>query len=187
MIRQTRIFSKLNLIKISDLALLLTTHPSYKVCPPCGAVDCCEPYSDYTRWMIYINNGVRTEVHIVIDRVLCNSCKHTHALIADVLIPYSSYSLRFILYVLRAYFYRNCTVALLCEHFSIAISTLYRWIHLFKEHANLWLSVLEQIIQVTVPALDYFEDIPQLPSSFFHRYRFSFLQSRQTTRCGHSP
>lgn len=186
MIRQETIFSKLNLIKVSDLVLLQAMQVVYSVCPSCGAVDSCEPYSDYTRWMIYIYDGERTEVRVIVDRVKDGSCGHTHALIADILIPYSSYSLRFILHVLRSYTYRNCNVAVLCERYSIAISTLYRWIHLFKEHANLWLTVLEQIIRMTTEALDCFEDIHQLPSVFFKRYRFSFLQSRETARCRHS-
>jgi hypothetical protein len=78
-------------------------------------------------------------------------------------------------------------VAALCEHFSITISTLYAWKALFVKHANLWLSVLEKIIQVNIEALDYFENIHQLPSSFFKRYGFSFLQGRQTMRSGRSP
>jgi len=187
MIRQETIFSKLFLIKISDLKLLDAMQPRYDACPSCGAAGRCSPHGPYLRCMISICDGARKEHEISVPRVICGSCGSTHALLADVLIPYSSYSLRFILHVLRAYFYRNCTVEALCERFSIAISTLYEWMHLFKTHANLWLSALQQILLATAEALDCFEDIQMLPSSFFRRYGFSFLQSRRATRCSRSP
>jgi hypothetical protein len=187
MIRQETILIKLFLIKLSDMELLYAMQPSYKVCPNCGAVGCCKPHDTYERWMISIYDGGRKEYRICVQRILCNSCGSTHALLADILIPYSSYSLRFVLHVLRAYFYRRYTVAQLCEKFSIAIATIYKWKSLFFEQANLWLPVLEQIIQLSSQHLDYFENIDKLPSSFFQRYGFSFLQSRQTTRCSRGP
>ena len=161
--------------------------PVYKVCPKCGAVGCFKPFTDYTRGMIYIDNGIRTETIIVVDRVQCSSCKSTHALLADFLIPYGSYTLRFILHVLRAYFHRSCTVEALCEQFSIAIATLYKWKDLFLEHANLWLPVLKRMSQISIQSLDDFENIDKLPSSFFRRYGFSFLQSHQTMGYSRSP
>lgn len=187
MIRQETIFSKLILIKFSDLVLLKAMEPWYRVCPSCGAVDCCGPHASYDRDLITISDGARKEYEISVSRVICSACGKTHALLADVLIPYGSYSLRFILHALRAYSCRNGTVAALCECFSIAISTLYSWIDLFKEHANLWFSILHQISQVNIEALDFIANIHKLPSVFFQRYGFSFLQCRRTTHCSRSP
>jgi len=187
MIRQKAILCKLNRINDSDEELLDAATPSFDSCPACGAQGCCSPHASYTRWLISIHHGVRVEDLLTIKRVICTSCGCTHALLYDVLIPYGSYSLRFILYVLRAYLNRTGTVAALCEQFSIAVSTLYAWIDLFNEHANLWLSVLERISQVSLQALDYFENINMLPFSFFLRYGFSFLQKRRTTRSGRVP
>jgi len=187
MIRQVTILYKLFLIKLSDLELLERMQPDYKLCPSCGAMGCCEPHDKYGRDMITIHKGMRKEYRILIPRVMCNSCNTTHALIADVLIPHSSYSLRFILHVLRAYFNRNCTISILCERFRISVSTFYDWRNLFKEHANLWLSALQRIYQVSTQVIDAFENIDKLPSVFFKRYGFSFLQSRQTTHYNRSP
>lgn len=80
---------------------------------------------------------------VTVQRYRCGSCGHTHALLSSALVPYSSYSLRFILSVLRAYFLRTDTVAGICERVGIAISTLYRWKKLFLTHKQLWLGVLE--------------------------------------------
>ena len=182
MIREKAILCKLNGIKFSDKELLDAATPNFDRCPACGARGCCSPHASYTRWMISIQHGVRADYILTIKRVICASCGCTHALLPDVLIPYGSYSLRFILHVLRAYLNRNCTVAVLCGRFSIAVSTLYAWIALFNEHANLWLSVLERISRISLQVLDFFENIETLPFLFFHRYGFSFFQNRRTTR-----
>ena len=187
MIREKTIRCKLFLIKYSDKVLLESIIFSYKICPACGAIGCCSPHGSYKRWMIVINCGIREDNLISVNRVICNSCKHTHALLADILIPYGSYSLRFIVHVLWAHINRSCTVVDLCKKYSIAVSTLYVWIHLFEEQANLWLSALERISRLSIQALEYFEGIDMLPFSFFRRYGFSFLQKRRTTYCGYDP
>ena len=187
MIRQETILYKLFLIKLSDMELLEQMQPDYKLCPACGSMDCCTGHAQYERDMITIHKGLRKEYRIFIPRVICNSCETTHALIADVLIPYSSYSLRFILHVLRAYFNRNYPVEILCERFGISISTFYEWKNLFKEHANLWLSALNRIYRVSIQTIDDFENIDKLPFLFFKRYGFSFLQRRKTTNYSRSP
>jgi len=182
MIRKKTILCKINQIKITDKQLLDSMVPSGEVCTGCGAKDHCHSHASYERDLITIMNGCRHEGTVSIQRVVCSSCGKTHALLADILIPHSSYSLRFVLHVLRAYLGRACTVAALCDRFSIAVSTLYNWIHLFNEHANLWLSALEQLASVSAAALDHMENIERLPSRFFARYRFSFLQNHTTTR-----
>ena len=187
MIRQATILCKLFLIKLSDIELLDLMQPDYKLCPSCGALGSCGPHDNYKRYMITIHKGSRKEHEIYIPRVICNSCGKAHALLADVLIPHGSYSLRFVLHALRAYLNRGCTVVDLCERFGISISTLYEWKSLFKEHANLWLSALDRIHRVSIQAVDDFEHIDKLPALFFKRYGFSFLQRRQATRCSRSP
>ena len=187
MIRQATILCKLFLIKLSDMELLDAMRPDYRRCPACGAIGCCERHDEYNRDMITIEKGNRKEYKITIPRVICESCGVTHALLSDILIPHSSYTLRFVLYALRAFFNRTCTVAELCERYCIAVSTIYEWSSLFKEHANTWLSMLDRIHRVSIQALDDFENIHMLPSVFFRRYGFSFLQRRQTTRSGRSP
>jgi len=161
--------------------------PNYRACPHCGAVGCCRPHGKYKRWVIYICSGIRTERLVFVKRVKCSACKRTHALLADVLIPYCPFSLRFILHVLRAYINRCCSVEALCKRFAIATATLYKWKDLFMEHANLWLSALKRAPQLSIQALDFFESIDKLPSAFFQRYGFSFLQSLKTTRYSRSP
>jgi hypothetical protein len=187
MIRQTTVLCKLFLIKQSDIELLEQMRTGYEQCPDCGAIGCFSPHDEYMRDLITIHKGKRKVYEITIYRVFCNSCQKAHALISDILIPYGSYSLRFVLHVLRAYLNRNCTVEDLCGRFGIAISTFYKWKKLFKEHVNLWLSALQRIYQVSISVIDDFENIDRFPSRFFKRYGFSFLQNRKAAHCSRDP
>jgi len=187
MIREKAILFKLNLINISDKQLIDSVSHSYEICPGCGAKDCCGYHGSYERALISINDGMRTDEIISIDRVLCSSCESTHALLPDILIPYGSYSLRFVLYVLRKYIERDQTVNALCNFFCIAVTTLYKWIHLFNEHTNLLLNAIEQISWVKISALDFIEEITCFPSHFFDLYNFSFLENIKQRAVGSTP
>ena len=99
-----------------------------------------------------MKDGLRCDSSVSIPRVLCTSCGHTHALIPDVLIPFGSYSLCFILSALQRYLNRSSTVAALCDSLQISISTLYGWIHLFEQHASLWLGILHKVAKLNSDA-----------------------------------
>jgi ribosomal protein S27AE len=187
MIREKVILCKLNILNISDAQLIRAMIPQTKACPHCGAAGRLAPHDSYERWLICICEGVRKEEMISVPRLFCSSCEHTHAVLADILIPFSSYSLRFILHVLKAYLTGSSTVASVCDQFGIATSTLYVWIHRFKEHGNLWLPVLQRIEALSLKAISFFEDINMLPQAFFTRYQFSFLQGHKTTDCQFPP
>lgn len=187
MIREKTILCKLNRIKFSDKQLLDSLKPERETCPACGARSSCNPHAAYERSMITFFDGIRKDETVSVQRVRCSSCGKTHALLSDILIPFGSYSLRFVFHILRAYLTRTKTVAALCASFCIAVSTLYKWIQLFKEHANLLLCAMQQIAWVTIPALHFIEGIVSLPSLFSRRYHFSFLQNRKRQTAVPSP
>ena len=182
MIREKTILCKLNQVKISDSALMDRLKPSDSTCPSCGASQCCKPHDSYERWLISIVQGVRDDNRISISRVLCSSCRKTHALLSDVLIPFGSYSLRFILHVLKAYICRTGTVVALCESFCIAVSTLYKWIGLFEKHAKLILKAIELKKWDNQDIINHVENVVALPSWFFQWFQFSFLQNHERRR-----
>jgi hypothetical protein len=129
--------------------------------------------------MISILESHRLEERVSISRVECNSCNTTHAKLPDNLIPYSPYTLLFIVRVLKAYLNRKVTVENLCDRYQISISTLYRWKARFRQHTNLLLKAFRQLSDVTIKALSYIGSIPHLPSSFFERFGFSFLENNK--------
>ena len=78
---------------------------------------------------------------IKVVRVIC-SCGHTHAILPDLIIPYNTYGVFFILRVIAEYLLHRHSIEHLCARFSITHSMLYRWYGLFLEHKSLWLGVL---------------------------------------------
>ena len=129
MIRAKSISGKLNLINISDQQLfdccIADFNPSMHICPNCGAIGWFSHAASYERTMITVIRGKRQEISVAVPRLKCESCSHTHAILPDCLIPFGSYSVRFVLQILLTYLNRNCTVAALCDKWQISISTLY--------------------------------------------------------------
>lgn len=185
MIREKAIFIKLNQLNISDQQLfdyaVSSFKPSKCSCPECGALGHMDSFSSYHRDLITVSNGERTGASLIVPRFRCTSCGHTHSILPDVLIPYSSYSLRFILSVLLDYLQHKYTVTDLCEHWEISVSTLYDWIHLFLEHYNSWCRSLERILRISYNAVSSVCNTDSFPSQFYTKFRFSFLQHHKTS------
>jgi len=150
-------------------------------CPKCGALGKLSPHGDYTRYLISFECKQIIERLVNPLRFYCASCKSTHALLPDIITPYSQYSLRFKLIALIAYYERGTTVAAVCENFGIAVSTLYVWRGLMLEHKDLMLGAL---ISLKTSALAFLRNLlktsnlSKLLGDFFRRHAFSFLQNR---------
>jgi len=106
MIRVFCAFGKTYFNKISDLILFDRFMDAFKAeevtCPSCGARHSCTNFDFYPRNMISYEQGAVVCNIISVLRVDCNSCNTTHAILPDILIPHSSYSLSFILKVLTS-------------------------------------------------------------------------------------
>ena len=126
--------------------------------------------------MITVENNHRAEIPVSVPRVQCKACGHSHSFLSDNLIPFSSYTLRFVLTVLSDYLEHSLTVKKLCSKWQIAVSTLYVWISLFSRHYSLWNSFINEIIQFSRSSLDQVLDIPAFPSAFYRITGFSFMQ-----------
>lgn len=113
------------------------------ISPSCGSLGNSGRHGRYTRSVIDYEKGRVVYRKMEVERVRCGSCGHTHAILPDEIIPYSTYSLRFILRVLAAYYLGSKTVEELCRRYSISVSMLYEWKRLFLEHKEMWLGVLE--------------------------------------------
>ena len=183
MIRDKAIFIKLNQLHFSDQQLFDMAVSRFDLsrctCPTCGSIGQFRIFYSYERSLITISEGKREEKSISVSRFLCESCNHTHALLPDILIPYGSYSLRFILTILLAYLKRTDTVAAFCEHWHISVSTLYAWIHLFVEQYN---AVFRQGAFVGPAAETVFHMIPKCTTSIhwfmlFPAVLFNYISS----------
>ena len=191
MIRKFTLLCKLNSINNSDFCIFKNAQDSFvitsEVCPTCGARHLCSYHASYERTIIVIENSAVICHNVSISRGICSSCGHTHALLPDVLIPYASFSLFFILKVLRLYFLHSYTVEKICSMYSISISTLYAWIRLFHKQKSLWLGVLSDLETSALSFLTQLLDTPSFPVKFFHAFHFSFLQQYRFTTVSHLP
>lgn len=178
MIRPFTVFCKLNKIPFSDRQWFEQEAESLSytdgVCPVCHAKACLSPFASYTRYLVEWAGGTPVTHEVTVQRYQCSSCGHTHTLLSSTLVPYSSYSLRFILVVLRAYFLHRACVQTICEQAGISVSTFYRWKSLFLAHKALWLGVLESLEASVESFLDSLDGV--LLQGFCLKFLFSFLQ-----------
>jgi hypothetical protein len=187
MIRLFTVFCKLNFNKLSAHDIFLESMKEFSSeklpfiklsCPYCGAKNPVWSFHDtYSRYLISYENGATITYTIEITRIICSSCEHTHAILPDIIIPHSSYSLTFTLSVLKDYF-SKMKIKEICEKYQISISTLYGWKQLFLQHKKLWLGILEDIYQ---NPLEFLSSIPNFNTSddllqFFLQTGHSFLQ-----------
>lgn len=185
MIRNFELFCNLKFIKKSDSELFTESvssmKPQEQSCPFCGARHCCFLHAVYERDLIILKHGIPVVLNLTVLRLICSSCHHTHAFLPAYLIPYGSYSLFFILKVLRLYFLHSLTIRQLCERFSIAVSTLYAWIRLFQQQKILWLGILKHASTSPFDFLSLLFDSDSFLEDFFHLAKVSFLQPFRIT------
>ena len=183
MIRPFTVFCKLNQISFSDRQWFEREAESLNhtdgACPVCGAKSRLSPFASYTRYLVEWGDGGPVTHEVSVRRYQCSSCGHTHALLPSALVPYSSYSLRFILLVLRDYFLRTACVEELCRRAGISVSSLYRWKALFLTHKALWLGILEDLAVAAGTFLSGMDG--SFLRDFCRRFPFSFLQPLRGT------
>ncbi len=178
MIRPFTVFCKLNQISFSDRQWLEKEVGSLShtdgICPVCHAKARLSPFASYPRYLVEWENALPSTHEVTVQRYQCSSCGHTHALLSSALVPYSSYSLRFILLVLRDYFLGRACIQKVCGRAGISVSTLYRWKALFLAHKGLWLEALEDLCVSQGAFLESMDGV--FLYSFYQTFRFSFLQ-----------
>ena len=149
MIRKNLLFCKIIRIKTSSKSLFdsYMSHfkPRRETCPICGSFGNCRIHAYYGRHIIDFISGRPAKADICVLRVFCDSCRHSHAILPDVIIPYSGYSLFFLLRLLGEYFSGLFHVEELCERFGISQNQLYQWISLWHIHKQEWLGVLADL------------------------------------------
>lgn len=185
MIRENSLFCKLVRIKSSSKILFDSFMAGFRselqTCPCCGVKGSCRIHAYYDRSLVDFIGGTQVRHSLCIMRLIC-TCGHTHAILPDFIIPYSSYGLFFLLRVLAEYFLRLSTVERLCERFGITLSQLRRWLQLFRVQKEDWLGVLSSM---EVSGLSFLKSLLTQPaysdfaSAFVRRFTKSFLQSHK--------
>ena len=156
--------------------------PQLETCPICGSKGSCHVHDYYGRSIIELYAGKRITDTLCIQRVYCDSCNHAHAILPDIIIPYSRFGLIFILHVLASLFTKSCTIEQLCEKYDISINLLRKWINLWNSHKQQWLGMLadsEASNLSFMQHLDSLESYAAFSMEFIQQTSFSFLQSHK--------
>jgi transposase-like protein len=152
------------------------------VCPFCGAKHALSSFASYKRHLVTYDNNIAQDNIIIISRYICSSCKHTHALLPSVIVPYMSFSFKFTVSLIHDYLvHKYHSVEAMCEHYEIAISTFYRILKKFKEHKQIWLGLLEDKLISNLSFVQHiinssFDEIEAFIIQFFKQNGSSFFQ-----------
>ena len=130
MIRGFSLLCKINFRHYSTLDLFYCCMSMIKIhecpCPVCGTRHpCWTEHAMYPRFLIGFDSGIVCCHSIMVTRFICQSCRSTHALLPEFVIPFKSHSLFFVLAVLKDYFLSSLTVSQLCAKYEIPPATLY--------------------------------------------------------------
>lgn len=156
--------------------------PDQETCPICKSTGNCHIHDYYGRKLIDFHHGESVKSDVCVMRVFCESCAHAHAILPDVVVPYSSCSLLFILNVLGTYFSGRLAIDEICFRFGISRSQLYKWLKLWRKQKSEWLGILEDL---STPDRSFFDKLFTLDvyssfaQAFVRRFALSFLQSHK--------
>ena len=156
--------------------------PELETCPICGSTGNCHIHDYYGRSIIDFRDGKRQKSDLCVMRVFCDSCEHAHAILPDIIIPYSSYSLLFILHLLGQYFAGRFTIEQLCERYEISQNQFYKWLALWKSHKQEWLGILgnQEVSDVSfLKRIVLMDSASSFSMGFVLRFTYSFLQSHR--------
>ncbi|MCL2112307.1 MAG: DUF6431 domain-containing protein [Clostridiales bacterium] len=194
MIRLFTALCKIYLKELSEKQRFLAAKEEFNhldgACPKCGAKGKLSEYGDYGRGLTSYEGCQIVDSDIRASRLYCSSCESTHALLPDIVVPYSPYSLPFMLAALIAYYERAMTVEKICAHFGIAVSTIYDWKARMTFHKDLMLGLL---ISRKAPSLGFLRSLirscrlSDTLRRFYHSHSFSFMQRRSAPATRNRP
>ena len=156
--------------------------PELETCPICGSAGNCHIHDYYGRSIIDFLSGRKQKENLCIMRVFCDSCEHAHAILPDIIVPYSSYSLFFILFILGEYFAGLHTIEQLCERFDVSEKQFHKWLTLWKSHKKQWLGILndsETDNNSFYRHLVLLDSYSSFSMDFIRLTAYSFLQSHR--------
>ena len=139
---------KIKRLNISVSSLLNRTltnfeYGSNNYCRHCGK-KYMKPFEKYTRVLTDYHNGKIVDTIINTRRYQCK-CGKTHVILPCLVVPYSRYSMVFIIYVLHDYYSGSLTKEEISSKYSISIPTIYRWKALFEKDKKIWLKELKDL------------------------------------------
>lgn len=156
-------------------------------CPSCGAKHAFIRHGTYDRFVCFIQNGQIIEKTFTALRLLCKSCKKTHAILPNDIIPYGFYSFSFILNVLTEKLIYSQKTSRICNNYGICFQQIYSFIARFKSFSTSCLFVLKSLgisktsaslIMILVHLLSYEKNNNHFLSKYFFYCSWPFLMKK---------
>lgn len=159
MIRLFNVFCKLDYIKKTAKELFYEAVLNINIndfpCPRCGSRHPeWEYFGFYKRGLISYEDGKVMYYIVTVLRYQCTSCEHTHALLPEIAVPYSSYSILFMLQVLKDRYANKLTIDAICKKYEISANTFYRLVKCYERDKTLWCNVGEEILTNSTGPID---------------------------------
>ncbi|MCL2124502.1 MAG: DUF6431 domain-containing protein [Oscillospiraceae bacterium] len=101
-------------------------------CPKCPAIGRFKMYGSYQRYVMYIADGKIMFVPIDIKRIMCKSCKSTHAVMPGDIIPYKLLSLYVVMLLLIACFVEDAPVLRVANKYGLSHQIINNYLNVFS-------------------------------------------------------
>lgn len=160
---------------------LSSYNPHTEVCPFCHSSGNCIRHGYYQRYIIHSLDDRNSSSlrHSRILRVKCKSCRHTHAVLPDFIIPYRTHSLVFIVRVLLEFFGKTMSINQICDYFSLSKQLFQKWKSIYLKHRLNFLGSMESLAEDHTKILNdlYHTQLQPFLRDFFLHESVSFLQA----------
>ena len=173
------------------LILKYLSHNADISCYRCS--NCFAPSEKYVNNGTYDRHFTHMEGDSVVDSLItiqvkqCSSCQHSHALLQYLIIPYSSFSLGFIVTLLYSKLSNKfSSINEICAHFDISQRTYYRIMHRLMQDYHALSKTMSQYSKLLEIISSLYssshERLKQLLKNFFEFAGHSFMQPCITLR-----
>lgn len=141
------------------------------VCPKCKTVGLFHNHAVYDRYLLN-----STEEYITVQRIRCESCGSTHALLPDIIIPYRYFSSPFILHLFDLYLKGHLSVSKISSALNISIQTVEAFICSYRQFHEERMKIINHDFSKKFDhdfMIDYFHMfflffMQRIPKRFFH-------------------
>lgn len=115
-------------------------------CPKCGAKHSLTRHGSYERNICFMKDLHNIdEEKMSVLRLKCSSCRSTHAVLPNDIIPYCIYSFSTIINILTRYYVKNEKILTIGEELYISFQLIYNFISRFLEFLDSSLIVLKNL------------------------------------------
>jgi hypothetical protein len=120
-------------------------------CPKCPSIGRFKLYGSYHRHVLYFNGQELMYEYIEIKRIMCLSCKTTHAVMPGDIIPYMLLSLFIVLFILNQFYAEKTPVLKIAAQWDFSFQFIYWSLAVYQIHATRIYQHFREISRGAIP------------------------------------